>query len=214
MKKIVLIEEFPLVSIVMKELLENIYPSSQVTTVLKPVEISPDQSFTAELVVCDLYGEEPAQLQTLNAVTDKFLHTKKIIFSSSFSESLENQVKKMNGLCVVRSMGYREIMEAISAFDRSNSSELDLHSSRNEFQSEIQMPGAEKPLTIKQVEVMELCIQGYSGKEIARLLDLSPETVRAHLKQCYSRLLAKNRAHAVSNFEIAKRLAKRLASID
>ncbi len=214
MKKIVLIEEFPLVSIVMKELLENIYPGCNVKCSLNPAEISTDQSFTTELVVCDLYGDEQMQLETLNAVSEKFLNTKKIIFSSSFSQNLEHRIQKSNGLCVVRSMGYREIMDAISAFDRSRSSDMDLNFQRNEFQSEIQMPGAEKPLTIKQVEVMELCIQGYSGKEIARLLNLSPETVRAHLKQCYSRLLAKNRAHAVSNFEIAKRLAERLSSVE
>lgn len=211
MKEITLIEEFPLVSIVMKELLENVYPGCRITCHLTISEVDPCKQLNTDLVVCDLYGSDDAQSKVLHALSTIFHHTKKIIFCSGFTPRFEEEIHEMNGLCVARSMGYREIVDAIYSFDRAYSSEIELHSIRNEYQSDIQMPGAEKPLTLKQVQVMELCVQGYSTKEIARKLGLSPETIRAHMKQCYSRLNAKNRAHAVSQFETAKRLSEMLS---
>lgn len=210
MRNVILIEEFPLVSIVMKELIENIYPGSSVHQHRTIDSIDTSESFQADVIVCDMYGDEQNQIDLVGKIHSRFHHTKKIFFSSISRPGLQSVVDQSEGLLVSRSMGYRDIMETICAFDITNDSEVELSKARNEFQSQIQYPGSEKPLTIKQLEVMELCIQGLSNKEIAREINLSPETVRAHLKQCYTRLQAKSRAQAVANFEVAKRLANRL----
>ena len=136
MKEITLIEEFPLVSIVMRELLENVYPGCNISSHLNIGEVDTSHQLATNLVVCDLYGQEEAQLKTLGALAAILHHTKKIIFSAGFTPEFEQQVKSMNGLCIVRSMGYREIVDSIYSFDRAFSSDIELHGSRNGFQSD------------------------------------------------------------------------------
>ena len=53
-------------------------------------------------------------------------------------------------------------------------------------------------LTIKQQEVMQYLAAGMSNKEIARKLNLSPETIKTHLREIFTRMNVKNRTQAVS----------------
>lgn len=75
----------------------------------------------------------------------------------------------------------------------------------NEFQTNISIGLESKPLTHRQVEIMELMTQGLSAKETAKLLDISPETVRGHLKDIFIRLNVKNIAQASEVYGKAKR---------
>jgi two-component system, NarL family, nitrate/nitrite response regulator NarL len=53
-------------------------------------------------------------------------------------------------------------------------------------------------LTERQVDVLKLTAQGRSNKEIARDLDLSPATIKAHVAAAIAALGAANRTEAVS----------------
>lgn len=57
-----------------------------------------------------------------------------------------------------------------------------------------------KELTPKQVEVMEYVALGLTNKEIARNLDVSPETIKHHLKEAFERLNVNSRSQAVAAF--------------
>lgn len=57
--------------------------------------------------------------------------------------------------------------------------------------------GAAERFTPRQWEVLTLLRQGYSNKEIGRHLDLSPETIKAHLAAAYRTLDVTNRTQAV-----------------
>lgn len=59
---------------------------------------------------------------------------------------------------------------------------------------------AGKELTPKQVEVMEFVALGLTNKEIARNLDVSPETIKHHLKEAFERLNVNSRSQAVAAF--------------
>ncbi len=89
-----------------------------------------------------------------------------------------------------------------------NHNTLDLIETRNQYQSRVIARGAEKPLTLKQVEIMECCSDGLSAKETARELGISLETVRAHMTDIFQRLGAKNAAEAVKIYCAAKRDAE------
>ena len=52
-------------------------------------------------------------------------------------------------------------------------------------------------LTPRQVEIMLLVGKGYSNKEIARFLAISPETVKTHLKEVFLRFGLRNRVEAI-----------------
>ena len=52
-------------------------------------------------------------------------------------------------------------------------------------------------LTTREREVLTLLARGYTGEEIARQLQVSGETVRAHVRNSVTKLHARTRLHAV-----------------
>jgi LuxR family maltose regulon positive regulatory protein len=58
-----------------------------------------------------------------------------------------------------------------------------------------QIPGALSP---RETEILTLIAQGLSNKEIARSLDIRPETVKSYLKSVFAKLGVERRAQAVS----------------
>jgi LuxR family maltose regulon positive regulatory protein len=53
-------------------------------------------------------------------------------------------------------------------------------------------------LSTRETEILKLIAQGFSNKEIARNLDIGPETVKSHLKSVFTKLGVERRAQAVS----------------
>lgn len=59
--------------------------------------------------------------------------------------------------------------------------------------------GAERTnLTLREVQVLELLAEGKSNRAIGKVLSISDETVKSHLKHLYEKLGAADRAHAVA----------------
>jgi ATP/maltotriose-dependent transcriptional regulator MalT len=54
------------------------------------------------------------------------------------------------------------------------------------------------PVTARERSVLQLIGQGFSNKQIARLLNIAPETVKTHTRRILSKLGANTRAHAVA----------------
>jgi LuxR family maltose regulon positive regulatory protein len=53
-------------------------------------------------------------------------------------------------------------------------------------------------LSARETGILKLIAQGLSNKEIARSLDIGPETVKSHLKSVFTKLGVERRAQAVS----------------
>ncbi|MEP4052426.1 MAG: helix-turn-helix transcriptional regulator [Litorimonas sp.] len=53
-------------------------------------------------------------------------------------------------------------------------------------------------LTMRELEVLECLRRGESNKQIARSLEISPNTVKTHLTNLYEKLGARNRTQAVT----------------
>jgi len=49
----------------------------------------------------------------------------------------------------------------------------------------------------REMKVLELLAAGHSNKEIARLLDVSPNTVKTHVARLFEKLPAKRRTEAI-----------------
>ena len=56
---------------------------------------------------------------------------------------------------------------------------------------------AEAGLTPREVEVLAMVAKGFSFAEVARLLEMSPHTVTAHVKKIYQKLAVHSRGEAV-----------------
>jgi ATP/maltotriose-dependent transcriptional regulator MalT len=53
-------------------------------------------------------------------------------------------------------------------------------------------------ITARERDVLSMIAQGYSNKRIARTLEISPETVKSHVKHIFSKLDVATRSEAVS----------------
>jgi len=56
----------------------------------------------------------------------------------------------------------------------------------------------QETLTVRELQVLELTARGNGNKEIGRLLTLSEDTVKGHLRSIMEKLGANNRTHAVT----------------
>lgn len=56
----------------------------------------------------------------------------------------------------------------------------------------------ESPLTARERDVLHLWAKGYQKKKIAELLQLSPETIKKHLRNVYLKLNAHNKVQALT----------------
>jgi DNA-binding CsgD family transcriptional regulator len=54
------------------------------------------------------------------------------------------------------------------------------------------------PLTARERDVLAMISQGLSNKRVARAFDISPETVKSHVKHIFLKLEVSTRAEAVS----------------
>ncbi len=58
--------------------------------------------------------------------------------------------------------------------------------------------GPTETLTSREVEILTLVAKGYQTKEVAKLLDISKNTVAHHIKSIYNKLNVHNRAEATA----------------
>jgi DNA-binding NarL/FixJ family response regulator len=79
---------------------------------------------------------------------------------------------------------------------------LNVHRGRRHVQgevaSEIAHHVSDEPLSDREIAVLRLVAEGKSNKEIAQTLDLSEETIKAHLKNMFAKLDVSDRTHAVT----------------
>jgi DNA-binding NarL/FixJ family response regulator len=79
---------------------------------------------------------------------------------------------------------------------------LNVHRGRRHVQGEVACEIAhhvsDEPLSDREIAVLRLVAEGKSNKEIAQTLDLSEETIKAHLKNMFAKLDVSDRTHAVT----------------
>ena len=60
------------------------------------------------------------------------------------------------------------------------------------------MEGLAAPLTSRETQILTFIAEGHSNKEIARILDISEQTIKNHVSAILRKLNANDRAHAVA----------------
>ena len=93
---------------------------------------------------------------------------------------------------VLKGMAMSELLTIIRAVDGGRTSIPGL------VATHIAQHLSEKPLTMREVEVLNLIADGYRNKAVAAALSISEETVKMHVKNCMAKLSAKDRTHAVT----------------
>ncbi len=154
-----------------------------------------------DLIISDIDMPEVNGLQGLKEVKDKYPEAKVLIFTV-----FEENDKVLNAIClgangyVLKSSTTDKITESIfdvinggSPLTPSIASKILQHFPKQSFTSSNEM----ESLTLKEKEVLEWLVKGYSYKMIAAELDKSLETIRTQIKKIYRKLNVQSNAEAI-----------------
>lgn len=205
--KVLIIDDHPLIVAINTDLIANLLPEAEISTITEYAQHAKKSADQYDVVIADLSVDGYAPDAIVAEMEVSFPASKLIFLSGTdASPSLRETIETKGYLFLSKASSYRDVMAAFSAYLGDNAGLLEM-APANGFRSLVQLPG-KKPLTIKQAAVMECASVGMTAKEIARELNISPDTARAHLKEAYLRLGAGNKATAVSQYTKAKRLAE------
>lgn len=204
-RQILLFEEHPLIAVAVREIVSELLPSGVIKIAM---DLHEPHEGEFDFVILVLEGQLARQYDIINQFSNWESKRPVLILTTlppKHFESFKELLGDIQFKVLTLSMSFKEIATEIKQFIDCDSNGSFVQERKNDFQSNIQSLGSDKPLTHQQVRIMELCIQGLTGKEIARQLGLSPETVRAHIRSAYIRLNASSRSEAIKNYVDAKR---------
>ncbi|MCE2744400.1 MAG: response regulator transcription factor [Burkholderiales bacterium] len=213
---VLLVEDHPLVSMMLADMLTEHAPDMGVIKVPTIQACEQHVHENPRLVIFDLNLPDCMGVDSAKRVRDLFPFAQLLAFTGTAHDNILQELSDMDIPCVRKSADYHELLDAVTkglmatGISCQEGMNADKIKSKNEFQSNIIAPGSKKPLTWRQVEIMRRIAVGMTAKEAARDMNLSPETVRAHMREVLVRLGAQNRAHAVSIFTKAERQSRLL----
>jgi DNA-binding NarL/FixJ family response regulator len=213
--RILIAEDHPMISIMLSDMIGQLISNSEVI-VVNSVEKATEVRIQPDVVIADLDLPDSKGSGTINAFAQMFPDCPRLICSGVLDTQLAEQAERAGYLFVNKAASYHELLQSIQslliAAGVVDALPQAAEKTINEFHSNICAPGSEKPLTWKQVEIMRKTAEGLSAKEVAREMDISPDTVRGHIKEIFLRLGAKNKGQAVEIFIRAERKARLLDS--
>ena len=212
---ILIAEDHPMISIMLADMIEQLITHSEII-VVDTLEKAREIKALPNVVIADLDLPDSKGLSTINAFATLFPDCPKLICSGVLDKNLAREAEAAGYFFVNKASTYPELLRALQVLlvQAGVIEEVPRNGEKtaNEFHSNIYAPGSDKPLTWKQVEIMRKTAEGLSAKEVAREMDISPDTVRGHIKEIFLRLGAKNKGQAVEIFIRAERKARLLDS--
>jgi len=212
---ILIAEDHPMISIMLADMIDQLVTHSEII-VVESMEKARAIRAEPDLVIADLDLPDSKGVNTINTFAVLFPQCPKLICSGVLDKNLAREAERAGYFYVNKASTYPELLRALQNL-LIQAGVLDdvpkgAEKAANEYHSNIYAPGSDKPLTWKQVEIMRKTAEGLSAKEVAREMDISPDTVRGHIKEIFLRLGAKNKGQAVDIFIRAERKARLLDS--
>ena len=212
---ILIAEDHPMISIMLADMIDQLLTHSEII-VVESMEKARAVRAIPHLVIADLDLPDSKGMNTINTFAALFPQCPKLICSGVLDKNLAREAEHAGYFYVNKASTYPELLRALQNLliqaGVLNDVPIGTEKTANEYHSNVYAPGSDKPLTWKQVEIMRKTAAGLSAKEVAREMDISPDTVRGHIKEIFLRLGAKNKGQAVDIFIRAERKARLLDS--
>ncbi len=146
-----------------------------------------------DVTVMDIAMPEMGGVEAMAAIRQDFPNAR-IVMLTTFKGDAQILRAVQGGAAgfLLKSTLRKELLETIRT----------VHQGQRRIPPEIAMELAQHmgqgPLSAREIEVLQSAASGHSNKQIARLLTISEETVKAHMKNVLSKLNANDRTHAVT----------------
>lgn len=157
------------------------------------------QELQPQVAVVDLNLPSITGLQVVTALTDLASPVRVLILTAyTESELAYDAIAAGAGGYLLKDVDRRTICDAITAVARGKTVlSPDLHDGLAE-QIRTRRNDSRPRLSPREREILALAAEGRSGPEIARILFLSPNTIKTHLQNIYEKLGVSDRAAAVA----------------
>lgn len=146
-----------------------------------------------DITLMDLQMPDMSGFDAMSAIRTEFPEALIIVLTTHAGDvQVSRSIKAGARAYLLKSSVRKDLLEtirAVQAGKRRISAEL---------AAEIAEHAGDCALTPREVEVLRLVAAGNANKEIGRRLELSEETVKAHVRNILGKLGAKDRTHAVA----------------
>lgn len=210
MPKLLIIEDHPMTAMITEEIFSSIIEPHEVCYIEKMAELDTLDTTEIDIVLSDLQIPGATPQEVLDWTLKHLPNAKRFFFTSLQDKQIIEQIWASGSVYLSKNAKFKSIVEEVQSRLKRDHFRTNANENRSIYQSLIQIPGAAKPLTIKQAMVIEQLSLGLSAKEIAREIGVSPDTVKAHLRDAFVRMDVANAKEAVTRFLEAKRMAERL----
>ena len=215
---VLIVEDHPLISISLQDIVKegarqvNVKIASTLGDAIAMVKEDPPV-----MVILDLILPDSDTIDVIGAL--EYFKDSHIFLTSGDEELLEKTVARAPLHIPIKSfpksMGYIETIDLIrkalvgeAGTNAVGPEEFTAVIKTHVSQTSIGIGGNKKPLTTKQLEIIEHIEAGMTNKEIARAINLSVETVKDHVREILYRLEAKTRTEAIAVYRQALRRAR------
>jgi len=209
MAKLLIIEDHPLTAMIAEEIFTSMLDLTEIRYIDSPADLVNIDRLEYDIVLTDLMMPGVTPEYVLDVVNSMFAHARRFVFTALNSPAIVERVEAGGAVYLCKNTTFRQVLEKVHSCLMQGSCGLISERDRRPCQSLIQLPGR-KPLTSKQAAIIALLSKGNSVKEAARIVSLSPETIKAHVREAFVRLDAHNGREASTKFQEARRLAERV----
>jgi DNA-binding NarL/FixJ family response regulator len=193
MTRIAIVDDHKLFSAGLKLLVSSLGPSivseifDQPRTFLSAIEV---EKTSYDLVMLDFYIPGYWAVDIIAQLKCRHPQIRVMVISASISPADRQQALNAGADSYLRKhMDPKQFLEGITALLNGDGA-ADCGEMLDEVATNLN-------LTARQLDILILASKGFSNKEIARMLTLSPETVKSHLSDVYQRFSVSNRLEAI-----------------
>lgn len=146
-----------------------------------------------DVTLMDLQMPDMNGIDAINAIRGEFPEARIVVLTTYKGDVQALRALKAGAAgYLLKSMLRKELLETIRV----------VHSGRRRVPAEIAMDiavhAADDALTEREIAVLKRVAVGNANKQIAAILGISEETVKAHMKNILAKLAANDRTHAVT----------------
>ena len=146
-----------------------------------------------DITLMDLRMPEMDGIETMTEIIRQFPNAKIIVLTTYSGDALIVRALKAGAQgYLLKGLLRKELLDTIRS----------VHSGGKRISSEVAVQvanhAADASLTLREVEVLQLIAEGNANKIVADRLEITEDTVKAHVRSILSKLGANDRTHAVT----------------
>ena len=146
-----------------------------------------------DVTLMDLQMPDGGGVETIEAIRAEFPNARIIVLTTYASDAKAVRALKAGAVgYLLKSSVRKELLDTIRAIDAGK------RRIPAEIANEIAVRSGEEALSERELAVLRLVAEGQANKQIAWRLQISEDTVKAHMKNIFAKLDVADRTHAVT----------------